>query len=208
MRLYLRKPLAALRSQVKKLLYMACQMFRNWLKLLYDEVTKINNNRNKNHPQKLPETGLPGGPCIDIQNKWFIRITPLKSHDHLSPSTMAKVVMWFVPAVIFSSFSVIKKCSESYGTPKHERRMVRNLGYDTVFRQFRFQGSVFLVVYLETRLPTPTFSVFLCLWWSSRNWVRRLCHYHNSFLLPMANSQVCCLISVLECQEFVPRVTY
>jgi len=61
MRLYLQKPMAALRSHAKKLLYMAyrlCQIFRNWLKLLYDEVTKINNNRNKNHPQKLPETGL------------------------------------------------------------------------------------------------------------------------------------------------------
>ena len=68
MRLYLQKPLAALRSHAKKLLYMAyrlCQIFRNWLKLLYDEVTKINYNRNKNHPQKLPETGLPGGPCIN-----------------------------------------------------------------------------------------------------------------------------------------------
>ena len=31
---------------------------------IYDKVTKINNNHNKNHMQKLPEAGLPRGPCI------------------------------------------------------------------------------------------------------------------------------------------------
>ena len=79
MRLYLQKPLAALRSHAKKLLYMAyrlCQIFRNWLKLLYDKVTKINNNHNKNHPQKLPETGLPGGPCIiTIRETDYVHVT-------------------------------------------------------------------------------------------------------------------------------------
>jgi hypothetical protein len=33
-----------------------------------------------------------------------------------------------VPAVIILSFSDIKKCLESYGTPKPERRMGRSLG--------------------------------------------------------------------------------